>query len=79
MLSHATVNTSDVTLSHLMPTTHTHNYVHIAPGNKRKKLEAKDVLQNINRMQLTKGQKMPVFVPGDLQIRPSEGPIVSSM
>jgi len=33
------------------------------------KLEAKDVLPNINSMQAAKnGRKMPYFVPGDLDI-----------
>jgi len=49
--------------------------------NSSKKLEAKDVLPNINRTQAAEGPKNAVFVPGglDLQYCANEGPNTSSM
>jgi len=40
-------------------------------SNLKQKLEAKDFLPNINCTQTTKGPKTPFFVPGDLDLWPS--------
>jgi len=57
---------------------HTHTHTQI---NYNAKLEAKDVLPNINRTDAAEWPKKPFFVPGDLdlQTHPSEGPNTASM
>jgi len=52
-------------------------------NTKKTRLEAKDVLPNINRMQAAERAKKGIFVPGDLDLDPqtrlSEGPNMSSV